>query len=791
MKVTYNWLKEFVDIKCSPEELAEKFTLSGSEVEYVGPVPSLFDNVVVGEVITAEKHPNADRLSVCEVNLGESTTVIVCGAPNVAAGQKVVVGLPGATLPNGLTLKKAKIRGISSSGMICSESELGVSDESDGILVLDKSSEVGTQYSPESDEDDTLLDIFINPNRPDCMSVYGLAREAAALTGSKLLKKEVELETVQSDDSLLEVIIKDSEKCPRFCAVVVKGIEVKPSSLKIQQRLSAIGIRPINNIVDITNYCMMEWGYPMHAFDLNEVRGNKIIIDTAKEGEKFTTLDGIERTLSKNTIMVCDEDRKISLGGIMGGENSEIKDDTIDIVFECAYWLPNNILKNAKILGIASEASRRFERGMDPNFCMDNLKYACNMLQDSGDVKIYAPFIDNYPKEINKHSVEMRMSRLEKVVGRSYTNDEVIKVFKSIEVDVTIDGDILTASIPTFRHDLNREIDLIEEVPRVHGLENIEPKNSTNLQLRNVVNPFNKGLKIIRNSFIELGFSEIFTYSFINNKIPSLLGEEKDAYYLKNPISPELGVMRQSLLPGLLQTAEYNVNRGQKDLKLFELGKVFSKSIKIEDTNEEHYVSGLLFGNNEYPSWTHNENPSDFFLLKGHLESFFEKICLDKLEFIPYDISYMDTSCEIRNDGKVVGKLGRYKNRSLNFDIKGEVYIFELKTDILLNSILTEFEYRDFSKYPPAKRELAFVIPNEMSADELLKYIKNNSSELLTEIDVKDVYKGKQIAENERSVSISLTFSSLTKNLQDEEVNSIFTGIIKKVKDKYNIDIRI
>jgi len=522
LKATLNWLKEFVDINLSPEEIGEKLTVSGSEVENIEPVPSIYNKIVVGKVTSVDKHPNADKLQICNVDLGNGENQdIVCGAPNVAAGQLVPVALIGAHLPIGLVIKEAKIRGVVSNGMICSKTELGISDESSGIMVLENF-EIGSPFNnSDSDSDsDILFDIFINPNRPDCMSVRGIAREIAALTGEKLKSKPLELESFTDNiENNFEVEILDAQKCPRYTAALVKNIEVKPSPLFIQSRLYAVGIRPINNIVDATNYILIEWGHPLHAFDATEIAGNKIIVKTAEKDQKFKTLDNVERNLNENILMICDTERMIGAGGIMGGANSEIKNDTRDLILECAYFDPNNIIKSAKFLGLATEASKRFERGMDPSFCLEAVQRTSKLIKElSPNSKVSGNFIDNYPNKLENDKVLLRLNRLHHVIGTKYSVDQVTKALNSIDIETKVDNDVITADIPTFRHDLKREIDLIEEIPRVIGLESVEPRLNSHILLSNIVNPEIKGQSKLKNILTNFGFNEIMTYSFISSE---------------------------------------------------------------------------------------------------------------------------------------------------------------------------------------------------------------------------------------------------------------------------------
>lgn len=794
MKVTYKWLQEFVDIPWTPEELAEKLTLSGSEVDSVSEIPRLVNNIVVGLVESVNLHPNADRLRVCIINLGGKSEQIVCGAPNIKQGQFVPVAVPGAELPSGLKIKKTKVRGENSHGMVCSESELGLSNVSDSIMVLDNSFRPGTTFDPENTLDDTVLNVFINPNRPDCMSVRGLAREIAALSGNKLISRPISLKKSEDfADNNFTVEIVDEEKCPRYCGVIVKGIEVKPSSYAVQQRLYAVGVRPVNNIVDATNYILVEYGQPLHAFDLSELNGSKIVVKTAEDGQTFTTLDNISRSLNANTLMICDGDKPVAIGGIMGGLNSGIKKETTEIFLESAYFQPNNILKTAKYLGLSTEASYRFERGMDPNFCLEALQHATAFIQRMLPDSINGEFIDVYPKSISTHKLALRKERLNNLLGTKNTTKQIKSALAKLElVSNSSDRETMSFTIPTFRHDLSREADLIEEFSRVVGLENVKPSERAEIALRNVGNPEVRGLTKIRSIISEFGFVEAYNYSMIDLKLRDKFKNRGKVITLKNPISPELGMLRPSLIPGLLQTALFNRNRDVENLRIFELGKVHAQDLMDQKgVNEANYLAGIVYGKQSLPSWDNTGKIAvDFFTLKGVLESFFKKISLDKIQFIYYDSLYMEQACSIDLDGRSFGSFGRYREGSLNIEFGEPTYIFELDTRPIIQNFRQNLRYTPFSKYPPAKRELAFVIPDSRPVQDVIDEIRRTGGVMLKSVVVDDVYKGKPVPDESRSVKVSLRFYAEDRSLQDKEIETAIGNIIQSCQKKFNIDIR-
>jgi len=792
VKVTYNWLEEFVDIPWSPEELADKLTLSGSEVEVIGQVESIFENLVIGRIVKVKNHPDAKHLKVCMVDLGNNRETIVCGAPNVRAGLNVVTALPGSVLPSGLAINVAKIRGVVSGGMICSERELGFSDIADVIMEMPDHHKPGEQFDPGHFADDVFLDIFINPNRPDCMSIYGLAREIAALSGKKLRDRPITLpKTKKLDENGFEIIIKDTEKCPRYSGAIITGIHVRPSPYELQQRLVAVGIRPINNIVDATNYCLVEWGHPLHAFDFNNLDGRKIVVKTAKRGQKFTTLDGVVRTLNEEILLICDRDKPVAIGGIMGGANSEIQNNTTDVFIECAYFQPKNILRSSKFLGLSTEASHRFERGMDPNFCLTALKRVCALILRLSPGQLHTPFFDIYPKRYRKKRVTLRPARLNAVLGTDFSDVLMRESLNSLGIASEKSGGVIKTKIPTFRHDISREIDLIEEVARIVGLDKINPELYATIPMRNVVNPDMRTVSRLRSIMTEFGFMEAYTYSLIDQKLEPFFQEFGDALFLKNPISPELSMLRQSLIPGLLNAAIHNYNRGIENLRIFELGTVFSRDpVKIRRTREALHLGAVIYGQRVPPSWDHLDTPCDFFSIKGIIESLFQKISLDKIEFISYDSHYLEESSSITYNGNSIGYIGRYRNVSLFIDFPEPLFLFEIETEDIREHIRKPKYYYPYSKYPPAKRDLAFVIPESLHVQNVANFLQEAGGSLLKSIVLEDVYRGEQIAFDSRSVKFSLKFCADERSLLDEEVDALINTIIKAVQEKFNITIR-
>jgi len=794
VKVTYKWLQEFVDISWSPKELADRLTMTGSEVEAIELVPPILKDVYVGRIKKVAPHPTDNRLLVCVLDLGKKDINVVCGALNVRKGLLVPVALPGSILPNGKEIKISKIHSVLSEGMICSEFELGLSETADIIMELPSCYKPGSLFDPADSCDDVVLDVFINPNRPDCMSVIGLARELSALSGNPLKTKPVTLPRAKLlPNSDFTVEIKDTIKCPRYSGAIMTGITVKPSPIRIQQRLYAAGIRPINNIVDATNYILVEWGHPIHAFDLDVLQGKKIVVKTAQRNETFTTLDNETRLLNNDVLMICDGKCPVAIGGIMGGSNSEIQQTTLNIFIECAYFQPENIQKSSRYLGLSTEASRRFERGMDPNFCMEALKRVCALVLEISPGTLHKPFFDVYPKRIMPKRVPLRIKRLNNILGTNYTRKRIEQSLNCLELDtISADKDEFIFKVPTFRHDLTREIDLIEEVARVIGLEEIEPKQTATIQLRNIENPDFRTLGKIREIMVELGFLEIYNYSMIDIRLEGKLLDKGIPISLKNPISPELGYLRPSLLPGLLNTVLHNINRGAKNLRLFELGKVYAENIEgRKGVSEIYHLGGAIYGKQNITSWDEgNGKPVDIFTIKGIIESFFKKISLDIIENISYDIPYIDQVCSLYCGKKNIGIFGKYRNNSLNIECNEPIFIFEIDSEEIIKHLQKVIQYKPYSRFPAAKRDMAFVIPDAIPVQDVVQEIEEIGKPLLQSLTIEEVYKGKPVPNDCRSVLLSLKFFSYERSLLDDEVDAVIQTIIEMMKKEHNINIR-
>lgn len=808
MKISHKWLKNYIDLEAEPEEVKEKLTMLGLEVESVDYPGEKFKNFYVGEVLEVSKHPNADKLTVCRVRVGKDTLQIICGAPNVAAGQKVPVALVGAVIPRNqhdpegkpFVLTKAKIRGVESYGMICSEFELGLGDDKEGIMVLEPDAKVGQPLAEYFGLDDVIYDVSVTPNRPDCLSHIGVARELAVAFGLKL--KKPEFKVVESDERITDyasVEIIDTLNCPRYAARVVLNVKVEPSPKWLQDYLRAVGLRPINNIVDITNFVLYEVGHPLHAFDYDKLAGHKIVVKCANDGEVFITLDGKARVLRKDTLMICDAEKPVAIAGVMGGANTEITDETKNVLIESAYFNPISIRRTSKYLGLSTDASYRFERGADPEAVIWAVNRAAQLMAEIAGGEVLQGIIDVYPVEIKPKVVSLRFSRLNSVIGFEFSQDEVVKILEGLELEIlNRDEKSLTVKVPTFRVDIEREIDLIEEVARVYGYDRIPDK------MRSVVHFSTEKVRVdfhnfVRERLIGAGFKEVVTNSMLDEEKASLFGE--NFVKVLNPLSREMSALRTSLIPSALDVVKHNFGYGVKNLKFFEIGKVFrlafdedEKPRYVDNYVEEERLLILMTGVAEPVSYDLGERIFDIYDLKGEVENLFRGIFLENYRFIYYsnnsDIAELEIGIEI--GGKYAGRLIKVGDEILNkFDIKADIYIAEIDFDLLCkNSRFEERHYIELPRFPSVFRDLAFVVDESVPVGEVENAIKEKAGAVLKSIRLFDIYRGERIGEGKKSVAFSLEILSKEKTLTDEEVNELIQKVVKYVEQKFEAKLR-
>ncbi|HUI09770.1 MAG TPA: phenylalanine--tRNA ligase subunit beta [Bacteroidota bacterium] len=803
MRILERWLRQYIDFDIPPAELAERLTMLGLEFESVRRLDEAYNGFVVGEVLAKEKHPKADRLSVCTVGIGRETLQIVCGGPNVAQGQKVPVGLIGATVPRNqhdpsggpFVLSRVTIRGVESSGMICSEYELHMGSDADGIMVLDRDAKPGEPLAAYFGLDDVAFDLEITPNRPDWLSHIGVAREIAILTRTGVRMPAVKLkESAEPVGKHLSVTVEDAGLCPRFAARMITGVTIGPSPRWLQNALRNAGLRPRNNVVDITNYVMYECGQPLHAFDHALLKGGAIRVRAARGGTRFTTLDGHEHALPEGTVMVCDAEREVSIAGVMGGANSEIGDSTRDVVLEAACWNPASIRRTARSLGISTDASMRFERGADPNGVRFALDRAAQLVVELARGTLLKGCLDVYPKKIRERSVPLRFSRVNRILGTKLKKPEIIADLALIGITQSSAGtDASKFRVPTYRVDVEREIDLIEEVARVHGYDRIAPGESASVSTSQQF-PISSPRDGVRSALIGRGYHEAITNSMLSLKRARLGGSTP--VEIGNPQNQEMGALRTGLLAGLLEVVARNQNAGNPDLRLFEIGRVFS----VDETGTPHAVENfleremvclVLTGSSAPVHWSSPKREADLFDIKGDIEFLLAKFALDKSRFISYSTSngLTERPLAIEIQGSNAGYLGPVRGDVLaEFRIERPVFAAEL--DIAVLGTSAPRVYVPLPRFPRVRRDVAFTVDAGIPAEDLERTLRDSASELLRSVDVFDVYEGEQLPGGKKSIAFTLEFMSLEKTLTDAEIETEVGRVVAGVGKAHGAVLR-
>lgn len=812
MKFTLDWLQNYIDTEgLSSEELAEHLTMLGLEVDSVTPLFSDLAALKTGLVISAEKHPNADKLTLCQVQVGEEQYQIVCGAPNVRQDLPVVVALPGTMLPGDFKITKSKIRGVASFGMICSERELGLSNEHDGIMELPEGTNHGQPFIQAMGLNDVCVEVDLTPNRPDCTSVIGIGREVAAIV-DRPLTFPVKDAAILTESSDFEVEIESSELCPRYAGRLIQDVKIGPSPWWLRTRLLSVGLRPINNIVDITNFVMLEYGQPLHAFDFDTLAGRKIVVRPPREDEMvFSTLDGAERALDDQMLMICDGEKTVAVAGVMGGLNSEVTDSTTNILLESACFNPVSVRRTARKLNLATDASYRFERGVDPEGTINALNRAVELICELGGGHAPNNGIDRYPGKKEQPTLSMNIARTNSLLGLDLSGDEISAMLESIEIRCTpADNGSLSVVPPSFRVDIEREADLVEEIARLYGYNNIP----TTLPEVNLSYPEQDPVRLRRLAIAErltsIGYTEAINYSFIAEKHSQLLNiSETDARYqsvgLLNPLSEDQAVMRTMLLPGLFENVKRNINFQKTAVKLFEIGKIFIPDGDNPQPLEKTRLAGVLSGNRfgESSPLHFKQQQVDIFDAKGAVEFIVREMSLGTLgdskglhfsipkegEAEPYaEDGY---SLDLLFDQQRLGSLGKVKMDVLrNFSIKHDVYFFDLDYDGLCELKATSKEFTSLPVYPSVKRDIALVVPQSVSAGELLAAVRASREKLLESCEIFDVFQGDKIPEGHKSVALSITYRSQTKTLTEKNVEKSHSKIVRLLTDKFGGSFR-
>jgi len=802
MKVSLRWLRDYVDIDMDPKDLADRLTMAGLEVDAVEEYTPAFTGVVTAKILSMKPHPGADKLHLLEVTTGEQVLPIVCGAQNMKAGDIVALAVVGATIPGGYSIKSSKIRGEASEGMLCSEDELGIGPDASGILILPKDTPLGVNLIDQLDLRDTVLDIGVTPNRSDCLSIIGIAREVAVLCGKKLRYPKITFRESSEDiHKLTSVEILDPDFCPRYTARMIKGVRILPSPKWMRLRLEAVGLRAINNVVDVTNFVMMELGQPLHAFDFRFLEEGRIVVRRSREGEPFVSLDGKTRNLNAETLMICDGRKPVAIAGIMGGENSEVKDDTETVLLESAYFNPSTIRRGARFLGMGTDAAFRFERGIDPEGVVRALDRAAQLIAELSGGRVCKGHIDTYPKKVAVSGpIPLRMKRAEAMLGTPVKTAEAKAIFKGLEMNVERGGNgVLSITPPTFRVDLWREIDLIEEIARIHGYDKI-PVTIPAIPAPGDIHDRKREFETaVRTALNGQGYTEILNYSFVTPHSADLLGlDEKDEcrrfVRIANPLTEDQAVMRTTLLYGLLETMRRNVNSGSPDLKMFELGKIFLCRAEGELPLEVDKLAVLLTGLRYGENWNFQSLEADFYDIKGVLDNLATCLRAEGLSFvadpgIPY--LHPGRAARVLIGSREIGYLGElHPDVVRKMDLRNRAFVLEIDTEPFCTPKASEIRYRDYSRFPSMVRDVAFVVPMEVQAEQILSLVRQAGEELLETVDVFDVYIGKGISDGLKSIGLRFTYRSPSKTLTDDETSQVHGRIVKKIVESTGARIR-
>ena len=799
MKISNNWLKDYIKTDLSSEKIGAFLTDIGLEVEGIEKYESVkgsLEGIVVGKVLTCEQHPNADKLKITTVEVGSGKILnIVCGAPNVAAGQTVPVAVVGTKIYDKkgsfFEIAKAKIRGEVSEGMICAEDELGLSDDHGGIMVLDEETyKVGEPFAKYfSLTNDEVYEIGLTPNRTDAMSHYGVARDLQAFLSNNGVKSEFEkistaIVSTEGEHGF-ELEVEDSALCPRYIGAIIENVKIAPSPAWLQDRLKAIGLSPINNVVDITNYILHGLGQPLHAFDADKISGKKVKVGVNEAGTKFTTLDGIERTLNGSEIIIKDgNNQPMCIAGVFGGSESGVSNETKTIFLESAYFNPVAIRKAAKSHGLNTDASFRFERGVDPNNTRTAITQAIKLIEEITGGKKIGSLLEHYPNKIEDAKIIFRYSKLDQILGVKIHREKIKEILKSLEIKAVNDiADGLELAVPAYRADVTREIDVIEEILRIYGYNKVDAPQK--ISFTPVKLSFDDQ-DALENSWARTlqsnGFNEV-----MNNSLTSVK-DETNAVKLLNPLSKELTFMRKSLLEGLLENTIYNINRKNQDIKFFELGKIYHKKEKYEERKQ---LAILISGRTYSENWLMPKSASDFYMLKAYVKVLFDKLNLETEEISLEDDRFGD-ALEIISKGNTIARLGKVSPNLLKeYDIDQDCFYAEIEIETVQKLRSKEnFKFVDIPKFNKIRRDLALLVDKNVNYAELYKLAKKNPSKYLKNINLFDVYEGKNLPEGKKSYALSFELLNEEKTLEDKDITAVMDSLIKNFKKEFNAELR-
>lgn len=798
MNVTLNWLKTYIDFEFSPSELADRLTMLGIEVEAIKQLGTGLEGIVVGRVDAVGPHPDADKLVLCQVDVGESESLqIVCGAPNVREGMFAPVATIGATLPIGLTIKRVKLRGEVSHGMLCSEKELGISEDAAGLMELSTDILLGTSLAAALGLDDVMFELEITPNRPDCLSLIGVAREVRAETGNPVKLPDIDVKENETDiRDVTSVTIDAPDLCPRYAARVIQGVKVAESPAWLRRRLESVGIGVINNIVDVTNFVLMEYGQPLHAFDYHKLAENLIVVRRAMNGEQLTTLDEVARELTTDMLVIADADKPIALAGIMGGYDSEITETTCDVLLESAHFNPSSIRATTKAFGMNTEASYRFERGADPGAVLAALDRAAQLIAELAGGTVCKGIIDVYPGQQPLTQIQLRPDRVNFVLGTEIKTAEMEEILNRLGFDVDASGSAYRITVPTFRADLTREIDLIEEIARVYGYDNIPttlPKGDIPTP---APDPKVEVRRRIKHFLLASGMMEAVNYSFCDpgcfDKIRLASDNPlRDAIPLRNPLSPEMSLLRTTLVPGMLENAQHNRNHQINTIALFEIGSVF-----FPDSNhkEPERVAGILTGQVGDGIYGNPYRNPDFFDIKGLVEGMLEVCGIAEYTLQKTDVPtfHPGRNAEVLLRDTRVGTFGEVHPEVLeNYDLPYKAYLFEFDLEALVDAAVFAKRFEPISIYPKVERDLAIVVDKGILSDMPIEGIYATGGEWVESVRLFDVYEGEQVPEGKKSLAYTIVYHSTTETLTDKTVNALHERVVEHLHQELGAELRM
>lgn len=819
MKISYNWLKKYVNIEdTDPQEISSALTSSGLEVEGLELFESIqggLKGIFTGKVVSCEKHPNADKLSLTKVDIGSGTLLpIVCGAPNVAAGQKVVVATVGTKLYMGDTefeIKKAKIRGEVSEGMICAEDEIGLGTSHEGIMVLEENTPVGQKASEYFDvREDWVFEIGLTPNRTDATSHYGVARDLVATmkqqNNKSLILSKPSVENFKIDNTSLHipVVIENPEACPRYSGITMRDVKVTDSPSWLKNLLNAVGIRPINNIVDITNFVLLETGQPLHAFDADKIKGGKVIVRKAHKDEKFVTLDGVKRNLLETDLMICDESDGMCIAGVFGGEISGVVEETGNIFIESAYFDPAHIRLTSKHHALQTDASFRFERGADPNITVYALKRAAMLIRDIAGGEISSDIVDLYPEPIKNREVSINLGNTTRIIGKKIDTGIIRDILKDLEIEIiTEDNEGMKLSVPTYRCDVTSEVDVIEEILRIYGYNNVETSEKLNASISFTKKPDpEKVQNTIADMLSSEGFSEIMTNSLTKSEYSKKIKgfDPVNNVTLLNPLSSDLDVMRQSLLFGGLESVLFNQNRKSADLRLYEFGYSYIKekptgenSDALEKYIEKKYLVLFLTGKLNQENWNLTQQSVDIYTLKSFVNQIFSRLGIDykELEISEDKSPYFDYSLRYTINGNRIASLGRVDQETIDFfEIRQPVFYAEISWQMLLENIPLKINFREIPRFPEVRRDLALLVDQGVRFDQIEAIIAKTDKHIIKSVGLFDVYEGEKIEKGKKSYAVKIIFQDRKKTLTDKQVDKVISLIINELAKELNAVIR-